>query len=199
MSPRPPADAEYRSFPNGLTRNGLHAALEVPMLVRTLALPRGGRVLEIGCGRGVALPVLARLLRPSLLVGLDVDSALLGAAAERLAAFGVTADLVHGDVRHLPFPDASFDLVVDFGTCYHIADAAAALREVARVLDADGLFAHETPVSQRLAHPVRSARRVLPWRAAPLLAPHRTAVLWSARRKRAPRGNAARGAARSVA
>jgi hypothetical protein len=40
---------------------------------------------------------------------------------------------------------------------------------------------HETPISQLLAHPVRSVSRRLPWDTAPELTRERTAVLWSRR------------------
>jgi ubiquinone/menaquinone biosynthesis C-methylase UbiE len=115
------------------------------------------------------------------LVGLDVDDRLLAEARERLDARRVRAELVGGDVREMPFADGSFDVVVDFGTCYHIDRPGLALREVARVLRDGGLFVHETPVSQLLAHPVRSTSRRLPWAAVPELARGRTAVLWSRR------------------
>jgi ubiquinone/menaquinone biosynthesis C-methylase UbiE len=181
-------DPEYRPFPNEQGRNTRQASIEVPLMVAALGLPRGGRVLEVGCGRGVALPVLGRLLRPSRLVGLDPEEEFMAEARRRLAGAGVAAELVPGDVRRLPFPDAAFDLVVDFGTCYHIAGAATALAEVTRVLAPGGLFVHETPLSQLLAHPVRSFGRRIPWRQAPALERHRTALLWSARRRRAGSG-----------
>jgi ubiquinone/menaquinone biosynthesis C-methylase UbiE len=177
----------YAPFANVEARNGLHARVEVPLLLRALRLPPGGQVLEVGCGRGVALPVLAERLAPCALVGVDVDATLLDVAARRLRAAGVVATLVEADVRALPFETASFDLVVDFGTCYHIAGgtvgARVALREIARVLRPGGLFVHETPVAQHLAHPVRSFARTLPWRAAPALVRDRAVVLWAARRK----------------
>jgi len=175
---------EYRPFPNEEGRNSRQASLEVPLMIRALGLPAHGRVLEIGCGRGVALPVLGRLLRPSRLVGLDSEVGFLEEARVRLTAAGVAAELVPGDVRHMPFPDAAFDLVVDFGTCYHIARPETALAEIARVLAPGGLFVHETPLSQVLSHPVRSFGRRIPWRLGPSLERHRTALLWSARRRR---------------
>ena len=173
---------EYEPFPNIERRNVLQERVEVPALIRSLKLPEHARILEVGCGRGVALVPLARLTSPARLTGLDVDPALLAEAREHLDRRGIEAELVHGDVRALPFPAASFDVVVDFGTCWHIADAERALQEVARVLAPGGRFVHETVVSQRLAHPVRSRRGGLPWQAAPRLTRHRTAVLWSSRR-----------------
>ena len=179
---------EYRPFPNEEGRNSRQASLEVPLMIRALGLPTHGRVLEIGCGRGVALPVLARLLHPVRLVGLDPELAFLEEARLRLTEAAVAAELVPGDVRRMPFPDAAFDLVVDFGTCYHIARPATALAEISRVLAPGGLFVHETPLSQALSHPVRSFGRRIPWGLTPSLEPHRTALLWSARRRRASGG-----------
>jgi SAM-dependent methyltransferase len=75
-----------------------------------------------------------------------------------------------------------FDLVVDFGTCFHIERSVDALREIVRVLAPGGLFATETPLSQLLSHPVRSFGRRLPWRAVAALKPGRHAGLWSLHR-----------------
>jgi SAM-dependent methyltransferase len=122
-----------------------------------------------------------------VLVGVDVDATALEAAAWRLRVARVAATLVEADVRDLPLESASVDVVVDFGTCYHVSGgregARSALREVARVLRPGGLFVHETPVAQHLAHPLRSFGRTLPWLAAPTLVRDRAAVLWAARRK----------------
>lgn len=79
----------------------------------------------------------------------------------------------------MPFPDGSFDVVIDFGTCFHVSRPEAALCEIARVLDARGRFVHETRLSQLLAHPCRSTGRKLPWTAAPQLVRSRTALLWA--------------------
>jgi ubiquinone/menaquinone biosynthesis C-methylase UbiE len=185
----PSAEQEYRPFPNDEGRNSRQGSLEVPLMIRALGLPVGARVLEIGCGRGVALPVLGRLLRPSRLVGLDPEVEFLEEARSRLSAAGITAELIRGDVRRMRFPDAAFDLVVDFGTCYHIARPQAALAEIARVLSPGGLFVHETPLSQVFSHPVRSFGRRIPWRHAPLFERHRTALLWTARRRRPMAGS----------
>ena len=177
-------EREYRPFPNEEGRNTRQASLEVPLMVHALGLPVGGRLLEVGCGRDVALPALARLLRPSRLTGLDIEAAFLAEARARLDLAGIGAELVPGDVRRLPFPDAAFDLVVDFGTCYHIARPTAALEEIGRVLAPGGLFVHETPLSQLLSHPVRAFGRRMPWRSTARFERHRTALFWTARRRR---------------
>ena len=175
------ADEDYRPFRDVAQRNLTQAFLEVPLMVRLLGLPRGKRVLEVGCGRGNALPALMRTLRPRLLVGIDVDRAFLAEARKGAADHATSADLIHADVRWMPFRDATFDLVVDFGTCYHIARPKLALAEVQRVLSDNGIFAHETRANQLLSHPIRAFRRSLPWDAAKRLRVHRCRLLWSSR------------------
>lgn len=183
---RIPERDTYVPFGNVETRNNLQARIEVPLLVRALGLPRGGRVLEVGCGRGIALPVLAERLAPAALVGVDIDPELVALARRHVRALGVPADVHLADVRDLPFESGSFDLVIDFGTCYHVGGRAegarAALVEIARVLKPGGSFAHETPIAQHLAHPLRSFGRTLPWNAVPMFTRRRSAVLWTVRR-----------------
>ena len=178
---------DYRPFGNVEARNGLQARLEIPALIHALALPIGVDILEIGCGRGVALPVLSERLMPTSLLGLDIDPALVAIAEERVLAMGIDARVVEGDARRMPFENSTVDLVIDFGTCYHvsggISGSRAALREVERVLRPGGWFVHETRIAQLLAHPVRSSRRRLPWKDVPEMAPYKSAGLWAVRRK----------------
>ena len=117
------------------------------------------------------------------MVGLDVDRELLDEAAVNLA--GLPVELVCGDVRALPFADASFDVVIDFGTTYHIGRPLGALREIARVLAPGGRFCHETPLAQALSHPWRWAGRTLPWTEIPEMGGGRRTVLWSCRMRAA--------------
>jgi ubiquinone/menaquinone biosynthesis C-methylase UbiE len=184
--------AEYRPFPNDQGRNSRQAQLEIPALVRALRLPTEVRILEIGCGRGIALPVLDRLCRPRRLVGLDIDGELLVEAAEMLREHGTPAELYRGDVRRMPFADEAFDVVIDFGTLYHIARSPQALDEIVRVLAPAGTFVYETKASQLLSHPVRSRRRRLPALASHGLRHRRWAMLWASRTKASLAGEARR-------
>jgi SAM-dependent methyltransferase len=175
---------EYVPFGNVDARNGLQERIEIPLMIRALSIPKGLRILEVGCGRGVALPVFLERLAPAELWGVDVDPTLVGIARNRIAAHRLDATVVEGDVRALPFASGRFDLVIDFGTCYHVSGgregARLALGEIARVLAPGGMFVHETPVAQHLAHPLRSFARTLPWSGAPFSF-SRTGMLWSAR------------------
>jgi len=174
---------EYRPFPNEEGRNTRQVQWEIPALVRAQGIPTDVRILEVGCGRGIALPVLDRLCSPRRLVGLDIDEELLREAADHLREQGTEAELCHGDVRRMPFADEAFDVVIDFGTLYHIASPHLALGEITRVLAPGGTFVYETKASQFLSHPVRSRGRRLPAPAAHDLRRRRWAMLWASRTK----------------
>jgi len=175
------SDFEYRPFPNEEGRNARQTHLEVPVFVRVLGIHAGARILEVGCGRGIALPGISRLCHPTRLVGVDIDGALLTEAAANTT--GLDVELVCADVRALPFSDQAFDIVIDFGTCYHISHPESAMSEIARVLAPGGLFCHETPLMQLLSHPARWGGRTLPWVQVPELLGGRRALLWSSRHR----------------
>ncbi|MBI4500283.1 MAG: class I SAM-dependent methyltransferase [Gemmatimonadetes bacterium] len=194
-SPTARLDTEYQPFPGEDGRDWRQQHIEIPLMLWLMKLPRHRRVLEIGCGRGVALPVLARRLAPLRLVGVDIAFSFLCEARERVRAAGVSAELIWADARDLPFEDASFDVVIDFGTLFHISRSANGLAQIGRVLAPEGVFVTETRVSQLLSHPVRSRGRSIPWEATSLLAPARTAWLWESRKRIEPlRGASLRGA-----
>ncbi len=168
-----------RPFPNSTWRNAMQESLEIPLLVSLLGLPTGQRILEVGCGRGIALPALDLLCKPTRLAGIDIDGSLLDEAGKRLSAGNGQTELIQADVREIPFSEESFDIVIDFGTCYHITHHEMALSEITRVLSVGGIFVHETRVSQLLAHPMQFAGLRHSLSATPLLVPNRNALLWA--------------------
>jgi ubiquinone/menaquinone biosynthesis C-methylase UbiE len=156
------SEEEYRPFPEKPSRNTRQQTLEVPLFIRVLKLASRRRILEVGCGAGVALPVIHRLCSTELLIGLDTDERALRQAAQRIVGLEPTVTLINADVRRIPVESEAFDAVIDFGTCYHIAKAGHAVREIERVLKPGGVFATEAKLSQLLSHPVRSWGRGLP-------------------------------------
>lgn len=183
VAPIREAGKGYQAFPNTEARNWNQEMIEIPLMCLLLDLPIGGRVLEVGCGRGIALPPLTRKLAPRSLTAIDIDAELVAEAVDHAEKRGVSAIVQRADVRRLPFGGGSFDLVVDFGTCYHIDQPDRALAEIERVLVPGGFLVYETVAAQLLSHPIRSFGRRLPWRAIPTLLPDRHAGLWATRRK----------------
>ena len=179
-----PINDEYRPFPLVERRDNLLQKIEVPAVVKAMNLPRNKRILLIGCGTGAALVPLAELCHPRRLVGIDINTCLLGEAESRLKQHGIHAELWQEDVRAMPFADGSFDIIIDFGTCYHINRRVYALKEISRVLAAGGRFVYETRFNQMLSHPVRAYGKRIPWRLAPDLALQRAVLMWATRVKR---------------
>jgi ubiquinone/menaquinone biosynthesis C-methylase UbiE len=112
-----------------------------------MAAPVDGPILELGCGTGrVALP-LAR--HGATVVGLDRSPSMLARARDRVrrSRQGSRVKLIRGDIRHLPFPDKSFELVMaPYGILQSLLDEkllAATLKDVRRVLTRDGIFGLE--------------------------------------------------------
>ena len=85
-----------------------------------LALRGDERVLDMGCGRGAVLTAVARRLRTGRVIGINLwltrdQSGNASHVTLRNAALEGVADRVAietGDMRALPFADASFDLIV---------------------------------------------------------------------------------------
>lgn len=92
-----------------------------------LALEPGMRVLDIGCGAGAFLQMVAE--RGAEPYGLDASEALIAFSRGRLPA----ADLRVGEMEALPWPDDTFDLVTGFNSFFFANDMVAALGEAGRV------------------------------------------------------------------
>lgn len=102
------------------------------------------RLLEVGCGAGNNLWFAAR--EGVQVSGVDGSASAIRYARERFAAEGLEADLREGDFTALPYPDHSFDLVVDRQSivCCDADGARAAVGEVWRVLRPGGVFLHNS-------------------------------------------------------
>ncbi len=98
-------------------------------------LGRGpGRCIDVGCGTGAALPLLAEL--GWSVTGVDVSEDQLRIARAR------GLDAVHAPAEELPFADASFDAAVSLWTHTDVEDFPAVVREIARVLRPDAPFVY---------------------------------------------------------
>jgi ubiquinone/menaquinone biosynthesis C-methylase UbiE len=102
---------------NNPVRGAVQRYYEAPLLRRLAGRMDGARVLEIGCGNGNGLRVLHE-------------------------QFGAAAVIAAGAV-HLPFPDATFDAVFDFGVLHHVPNWQAAVAEIRRVLRPGAPFLFE--------------------------------------------------------
>ena len=103
---------------------------------------RGRRVLELACGSGTGLGLLAS--RAARVVGGDYSDVLLARAR---AHYRTRVPLVRLSADALPFSAGAFDLVLLFEASYYVPDMRKAFAEIARVLTPGGLalFANANP------------------------------------------------------
>ena len=120
-----------------------------------------GRVLEVGAGTGANLPYYPAGLER--LVVAEPDANMRAKLAKRLAAVGSAAEVSDASLEKLPWPDASFDVVVGTLVLCTVPDPAAALAEIRRVLVPGGGFVYLEHVAAD-HHPGRLAwqRRIEP-------------------------------------
>jgi demethylmenaquinone methyltransferase/2-methoxy-6-polyprenyl-1,4-benzoquinol methylase len=97
----------------------------------------GDTVLDVATGTGAVARELMRQKGCSV-VGLDQSPEMLAEARKRL---GSSVQLVEGTAERLPFPDSSFDGLTFTYLLRYVADPAATLRELARVVRSGGTVA----------------------------------------------------------
>jgi ubiquinone/menaquinone biosynthesis C-methylase UbiE len=114
--------------------HGYHALID-ELEVEAVGRYGGGRVLEAGCGTGLILDRLRPYFRE--VVGVDLSSGMLARARDR------RLQVVQASIDQLPFPNASFDVVVSFKVLAHVPDIRATLAELSRVTRPGGVLVLE--------------------------------------------------------
>ncbi len=104
-----------------------------------------GRVLEVGIGSGLNLPLYGPATRS--VIGLDPSPELLRMAREQAAAALVPIELLEASAEAVPLDDASIDTVITTWTLCTIPDAHRALAEMRRVLKPAALAKDPAPAS----------------------------------------------------
>jgi SAM-dependent methyltransferase len=116
-----------------------------------LGLRPGDRVLDVGAGFGRHVYECAR--QGAHAVALDYAADEVATTRNTLGAMVAAGEIspesspgvLRGDATRLPFPDATFDVVITSEVLEHITDDTAAIREMARVLRPGGRFAASVP------------------------------------------------------
>jgi ubiquinone/menaquinone biosynthesis C-methylase UbiE len=106
-------------------------------LRRKLLAHAQGRVLEIGVGTGLNIPLYPPV---DELVATDPSGPMLRRARRRAAVAGRKVTFVEAPAERLPFEDESFDTVVSMVVLCTVEDQQRALHEIRRVLRSNGRF-----------------------------------------------------------
>jgi phosphatidylethanolamine/phosphatidyl-N-methylethanolamine N-methyltransferase len=100
-------------------------------VVRRLQIEPGERVLEVGVGTGLCLPLYPRECR---ITAIDLSQAMLDKAAERVSESGLTnVTLLRMDAAQMDFPDSTFDIVVAAYVVTAVPDYRKLMSEMVRV------------------------------------------------------------------
>jgi len=97
-------------------------------------LPRGGRLLDIGCGTGLFVEKFIK--NGGTAVGLDISGKMISRAHHRCP----TSEFILGTGEKLPFDDRSFDAVASLLAFSYVKDPDAMLSESYRVLKPGGVI-----------------------------------------------------------
>ncbi len=107
----------------------------------------GMKLLEVSCGRGGGLTALLSQAPEIEATGLDVAHSAVDFCRDR---YGENERLhfVQGSALDLPFPDASFDVVLNVEASNDYGDRPRFFREAARILKPDGILLYADTVKQ---------------------------------------------------
>jgi len=110
-------------------------------VLRLLAPADSDSVLDIGCGNGNVLNMLANRAE-CMLTGIDFSKSAIKTALSRNHKFVKIGrmNLVCQDMNRLPFPDRSFEKAYSINTVYFWKDLDDSIAEIRRVLKPGGLF-----------------------------------------------------------
>ena len=98
-------------------------------------LDQSSKILDCGVGTGAfSLALLESAAHSAHVSGIDISYPMLTQAQQTLKNRCTTLDLRCGDIRRLPFADASFDAVIFAHVLEHMAEPVETLREMIRVL-----------------------------------------------------------------
>ncbi len=136
MDPKETVRAGYGAIAESYTAGRAEASADVQLLDDLVfRIPRGGRVLDAGCGGGK--PVGRSLSSAFRVVGLDVARAQLRLFQSHVPS----GDAVLGDMARLPFDDAAFDGIASLYAIIHVPreEHRGLLGEFRRVLRPSGV------------------------------------------------------------
>jgi len=135
---------------NNPYRRFMQRCYETPKLLAMTGRLDGKRALEIGCGQGFGMKIILEQFGAASVQGFDIDPRMIARAQKQIRRYASRAEVSVGDATAIAAPDASFDVVFDFGVLHHVEIWEDAVREVARVLKPGGLFVFEEVTKQAL-------------------------------------------------
>lgn len=136
---------QYQTSQNLNTRISIHDKYSTnrqpfgDWIVSHYTISPGDQILELGCGTGsMWRESLHLLIGNAMLTLTDFSEGMLETAKRNVTSENVRFQQV--DIQNIPYPDASFDVVIANMMLYHVPDLHKGLAEVRRVLKPGGFF-----------------------------------------------------------
>jgi protein-L-isoaspartate(D-aspartate) O-methyltransferase len=122
-------DGDRKTGYGGMRYDGRWRAV-AELMVKHYGIKPGDKILDVGCGKGFLLYDLTQAVPGVQIRGLDISKYGIENAKEEVRPF-----LDEGHASKLPYPDASFDLVISINTLHNLYcfELDSALREIQRV------------------------------------------------------------------
>jgi ubiquinone/menaquinone biosynthesis C-methylase UbiE len=139
---------------NNPVRAAIQRRFEAERLLAMGGRMRGGRALEVGCGRGIGVELILDRFGAAEVDAFDLDPGMIERARSRLRPRKEKIRFWVGDVTAISALDAHYDAVFDFGIVHHVPDWRAALREIHRVLRPGGRLYAEEVFERFIADPL---------------------------------------------
>lgn len=111
------------------------------------------RVLDVACGTGYGSDLLAETARH--VIGGDISPEAIAYCRDNYRRDNLKFEVL--DIRNIPYPDKSFEMVISFETLEHITEGEMFLMEVTRLLTDDGIFVVSTPLGGPVGNPYHVA------------------------------------------
>jgi demethylmenaquinone methyltransferase/2-methoxy-6-polyprenyl-1,4-benzoquinol methylase len=135
--------AGKKDFFNGLAEkwdaSTRHDMAKVQAMLELPGIRRGSRILDVGTGTGVIIPLLAKFTEEANITAIDFSENMIAAAKKKFPGSAVT--FIAADALAYPFASGSFDFVVCYSVFPHFDNQEEALRRLAGLLGPDGLLA----------------------------------------------------------
>jgi demethylmenaquinone methyltransferase/2-methoxy-6-polyprenyl-1,4-benzoquinol methylase len=134
---------EKQEFFNGLAEkwdeSTRHDMTKVRTMLNLLGIERGHRVLDVGTGTGVLIPLLTEHTGEADITAIDFSPNMIAGARKKFEGSAVT--FIAADVLTHPFENGSFDFVICYSVFPHLENHEEALRRLAGLLKPGGLLA----------------------------------------------------------
>lgn len=133
--------SSYDHF-SGLLGTGINGR-NSKMIIEMAQIQPGNMVLDIGCGTGSLSLTAKHYTGPSGSVfGIDASPEMIATAREKAQRMGYEAVFEVGLIEQLPYPEASFDVVINRLVMHHLPDdlKRQGVAEILRVLKPGGLL-----------------------------------------------------------